>query len=220
MGCVFFVSCGKKKNEKLAQNYYKLGVAELSSDINSSGEELLACKHALEYVDKALEQSSSAEYLAFKATLLLKLACFDDSKKFFKLALKEKASPALKGEILNNYACLLAQINQEKEAFAIWDKLVTDEYYLTPEVVYVNQGKVFAARDEYQDAKKCFSKAVELAPAYCDAHYYLAALAQNHGDISLAKNSMSAALYLEPENKGIQLAAQKFGVDGPTGKIA
>ncbi len=213
IGCVVLMGCGKKKNEKLAQNYYKLSVAQLSHAVNSSGEELLACKQALDYIDKALEQQPTAEYLAFKATLLLKLQHFDDSQKFFKLALKEKIAPALKGEIMNNYACLLAQHNQESQALDIWRNLVSDEYYLTPEVAYVNQGKVFAAKDKYKEAKKCFSKAVELAPDYVDAHYYLAVLAKQHGDMSLAKNSMSAALYLEPMNKGIQLAAQTFGID-------
>jgi Tfp pilus assembly protein PilF len=179
IGCLLVVGCGKRKNEKLAQNYYKLSMAELSRVVDSSGEELLAYKHALDYINKALEQQQTAEYLAFKATLLLKLARFDDSKKFFKLALKEKLTPTLKGEILNNYACLLAQSNYEQDAFAIWQRLVNDEYYLTPEVAYVNQGRVLASKTEYQQAKNCFLKAIELAPDYLDAHYYLAILAQN-----------------------------------------
>jgi hypothetical protein len=41
----------------------------------------------------------------------------------------------------------------------------------------------------------------------------LAILAQKHGDIALAKNSISSALYLEPNNKGIQFVAHQLGVE-------
>lgn len=210
--CLFMGGCGKKSNQKLAQSYYRLSVAELGRTVSSPGDELLACKQALGYIDKALEQQKTAEYLAFKATLLLKLARLDESKKFFELALKEKMPPVLKGEILNNYACLLAQSNQQKEAISVWQSLVDNEYYLTPEVAYLNQGRVWASDNNYQQAKSCFLKAIELAPDYLDAHYYLAVLAKQYGDVSLAKNSISAALFLEPQNKGIQLIANQLGV--------
>ena len=118
----------------------------------------------------------------------------------------------LKGEVLNNYACILAQNKQETEALAIWHNLVNDEYYLTPEVAYVNQGKVYGAAHDYPKAKESFLKAIQLAPDYLDAHYYLAALAQEHGDTSLAKKTISDALYLEPGNKGITLLAQQLGI--------
>lgn len=212
--CLGMVNCGKQKNQKLAQNYYKLSMAELSRTVNSPGDELLAYKQALSYLDKALEQQKNAEYLALKATLLLKLNRLEESKKNFKFALKEKTTPALKGEILNNYACLLAQCNQRQDAFAVWRDLVDSEYYLTPEVAYVNQGRVLAAENNYQQAKECFLKAIELAPDYLDAHYYLAVLAQQHGDKALAKNVISTALFLEPDNKGMHLLAQQLGIKG------
>jgi len=211
-GLCVFAGCGKKKNEKLAQNYYKLSLAELSREVGSQGTELLAYKRALDYIDKALDQHTNAEYLAFKATLLFKLQNFEETKRFFALALKEKMPAVLKGEVLNNYACFLAQNKQEPEALEIWNNLVRDEYYLTPEVAYVNQGKIYGTKNEYLKAKACFLKALELAPDYLDAHYYLAALAQEHGDSSLAKNSINSALYLDPSNTGIILAAQQLGI--------
>ncbi len=210
--CLVAVGCGKKKNEKLAQNYYKLSMAELSREAPSAGAELLAYKRALGYIDQALTQAYCAEYLAFKATLLFKLQNFEEADRFFSRALKEKASPVLRGEILNNYACFLAYHKRAEEALAIWHDLVCDEYYLTPEVAYVNQGNLYAAKKEYQQAKSCFLKAIELAPDYLDAHYHLSVLAQQQGDVSLAKNTISAALYVEPHNKGMQLLAHQLGI--------
>lgn len=202
--------CGKKNGASVAQDYYKLSMAELSRKVDNPGQELVAYKRALEYIDKALIQSTQAEYLAFKATLLFKLQNLEQARHFFSLALQEKMSPTLKGEVLNNYACFLAQNKQEAEALKIWQDLIGSEYYLTPEVAYVNQGKVYGANQEYLQAKDCFLKALELAPDYLDAHYYLAVLAQEHGDLSLAKNSVSSALYFDPSNRAIQLVAQQL----------
>jgi Tfp pilus assembly protein PilF len=211
--CVVIVGCAKKNNKKLAQNYYNLGIAELSGVVNSRGEEILAYKRTLDYIDKALEQASSAECLALKATLLFRLKKHEESEVFFKLALKEKMALSLKGEILNNYACLLAHNNKKQDALTIWKRLIKDEYYLTPEVAYVNQARLFESMNKYVVARDCFLKAIELAPDYLDAHYYLALLAQKYGDIPLAKNSISSALYLEPQSKEMRLVAQRLGIN-------
>lgn len=207
-----FPACGKKNNKKLAQNYYKLGMTELSTKIETPGQEILAYKQALSYIDKALEQETTAEYLACKATLLFKLKNSEQAKILFTQALQEKMPLPLKNEILNNYACLLAQNNQEEEALRIWQKLVNDEYYVTPEVAYVNQGKVYEAKQKYHEAKECYSKALALAPDYLDAHYYLTTIAQKQGDTSLAEQTITQAYSLDPSNKGILMLAQQLGV--------
>ena len=201
-----FLGCTKEdKNSKLAENYYKLGVLELEE-----GDAIeRTYKTALGSINKAIELHSKSEYLALKATLLFKLdkekECFD----FFAKALAAKPEPKIKTDILNNKACLLAQIglknNQQqkmKQAFDIWSALEEDMDYLTPEVALVNQGNVCFVQKNYELAKNKFKQAVQIAPNYIDARYYLAVAAYGAQDLEVAKNEISTVLYLEPEHQG------------------
>lgn len=205
-------SCAKKKNTHLARTYYQMSTLELLNEVDTEEKEQLACKRALDYIDKAIEQDDQPEYLAFKATLLFKLKHFDESSGYFKKALNKQTQPAIKGEILNNYACLLAENGKIDEAFGMWRALEVDPYYLTPEVAFFNEGKVFATLKEYDKAKTCFLKATTFAPNYLDAHYFLALTAIRCGDLALAKNSISSVLYLEPTHTGAAQVAQKLGI--------
>ena len=203
---ICFLGCTKKdKNSKLAGTYYKLGVLELEE----GAKEDKTYKTALEHINKAIELYNKPEYLALKATLLFKLdkekECFD----FFTKALEAKPEPKIKMDILNNKACLLAQIglknNQQqkvKQAFEIWSALEDDMDYLTPEVALVNQGNVYFVQKNYELAKDKFKQAIQIAPNYVDARYYLAIAAYEAQDLQLAKNEISTVLYLEPDHQG------------------
>ena len=209
---LFFVSlticlpnCGKKKNVKLGQTYYKLSLLELSEKEQSEQ----ACKQALAYIDKAIEQESRPEYLALKATLLFKIHQEKEGYDCFQKALDEKLEPRTRTEILNNKACLLAEIGMKKkqsdktkEAMNIWSELEEDKNYLTPEVALFNQSQVYIAQKSYKQAKDKLLKAVTFAPSYLDAHYYLSLTAYELKDYKLAKNELRTVLFLEPAHQG------------------
>lgn len=206
------VSCGKRHtNEKLADSYYKLAMLELVGQ-NEQVSADVSLRKALSHVDKALEQQQKPEYLAFKATILLKLNHEDESSVYFQKALDAQPVPSIRAEILNNYACLLAQSGHEDKAFVLWQSLEHDSYYLTPEVACFNQGKAYALKGDYNHAKDCFLKSITFAPSYLDAQYCLALAAYEVQDLALAKNSVKTLLFLEPAHVGGQHLAQKLGV--------
>jgi len=198
----FFIgACGKKKNVQLAQSYYRLSMLELSEDLSSDQ----GYKKALHTIDKALACDKKPEYLALKATILFKLNQTEDSLVCFKQSLDhEDLDPLVKSEVLNNYACALAHYGKPHEAMKIWQGLLDDQHYLTPEVALVNQGKIYIKNNNYQAAKQVFTRAVTLEPGYLDAHYYRALVAFHTKDFCEAQDEIKTVLFLEPSHPGAQ----------------
>ncbi|MBD3231767.1 hypothetical protein GF322_03840 [Candidatus Dependentiae bacterium] len=201
---LFFSSCGKKANQQLAQSYYKMSLLELNDFSNQN-----SYRKSLEYINKALVQHEKAEYLALKATLLLKLNYKDEGLNFFDKALLANPTSQVKADILNNKACLLAQIAMKEndikkldQAIDIWFSLQNDKNYLTPEVAFVNSGKAYFYKKDYQKVKELLLAALKLSPGYLDAHYYLAYDAFILKDFSLATKEIQTVLYLEPNHEG------------------
>jgi tetratricopeptide (TPR) repeat protein len=203
---VFFCGCGKKaedKNQKLAQTYYKLCMLEISqySDVGDSPQ--TTYRKALSYIQDALKYKISAEFLAVKATILFRLGDFEQSCQIFEQALTcSDALAKVRASILNNYACLLAQMGKADKALDIFDKLAKDSDYFTPQAAVFNKGKIFFDKQDYRSAIKEFSQAVALAPEYVDAHYFLAASAFNLKNKALTKNEIDTVLFLEPTHEG------------------
>jgi len=198
----------KKKNQQLAQSHYKLSMLELSDDSSSD----VRYKKALDHIDKALAQDDKPEYLALKATILFKLNQIEESLFCFKQSLNNDAiDPLLKPEVMNNYACVLAHQGKTEEAVKIWQTLMHDKHYLTPEVALVNQGKVSIEKGDCAAARDLFSKAVTIEPSYLDAHYYLALAAFQLQETDLAKNEVKTVLFLEPRHTGALRLGEKLG---------
>lgn len=210
---IFFISgCGKQKNNKLAQNYYKMAMEELSDMKN--GKEY-SCKRAIDFVDMAISLDDKPEYLAFKATLLFELGYDEIGENFFDNALSKTKNEKLRCEILNNKACLLAQVgmfNNDNSkvdyAFNTWQDLIYNKDYLTPEVAYFNQSKFYIFKNNYELAKEKLLRSIEISPNYIDAHYYLALVYYNLSDIRAAKNEIQTVLYLFPEHKSAKRLQQ------------
>ncbi len=201
---LFFASCGKQepKNEKLGKTFYTLCMLELSDRDGAP----IAYKKALEYIDQALVCEKKPSYLALRGTILINLGLFDQSLKALQDALAGNPEAALRGDIMNNIACLCAQRGDVERAIEIWNTLIADAYYLTPEVALVNMGKVCAQQGDLLRAKESFMRAITLAPSYVDAHYYLSLVAFKLSDESLVKNELQTLLFMEPKHKGaIQL---------------
>ena len=216
VGVLFLLtSCGKKENEKLAQTYYKFAVVELTE----GEQQEKTYRKALNYIQKAIEQKNVPEYLALRATLLFKLNKEKEGYECFQKVLNEKLSSDKRAEVLNNKACLLAQLgfkNNQKEkineAVGIWKDLENNKSYLTPEVALFNQGNVYFLQKKYKKAKNKFKNAIFLAPNYLDAHYCLALACYKLQDFNLMKDEIKTVLFLEPEHKGakqLSLTLQK-----------
>ncbi len=196
---LFLTGCGKKENKKLAGNYYRLAI----NYIESSDGRLQNVKQSLDCLDKAIEYSPEPSYFALKGTLLLKLGNVDEADECFQKVLSGNIDPKVKSDVLNNYACLLAEIGRVKEACSIWEKLKESKHYLTPEVALFNQGKLLVLNGDILKAKNKLYEAVQYAPDYIDAHYYLAIVADKYlKDSRLARIEAETVLSLEPLHIG------------------
>jgi Tfp pilus assembly protein PilF len=195
---IFCGACGKKTNKQLAQTYYKLCMVELGEGLLSD----VAARKALDYVEKALDLDPKPEYQAVQATVLFKLKHYDQSIQCFKRALAGITCPRMRGEILNNMACIYGQQGNSKKACKVWVRLLKSPHYLTPEVAMVNMAKMFVEKGKYEQAKKYCAKAVTRAPMYTDAHFYLALLSYYTQDFALAKKEVTTTLFMEPKHPG------------------
>jgi Tfp pilus assembly protein PilF len=202
-------ACGKKReNAKLAQNFYQLAMVEISG----KQQESIALRKGLEYIEKALEHNKRAEYLAVKATILFLLHKHKQSKQLFKLALQSTTDERIKADISNNYACVLAQQNHHQGALKLWRKLASNQYYLTPEVALVNQGKVYAQQGKLELSRNFFSQAINQAPSFIDAHYFLALIAHELNDSVQAKHEVKTVLFMEQQHAGALVLASRLGI--------
>ncbi|MFH1644516.1 MAG: hypothetical protein ABIA74_05065 [bacterium] len=197
---LFFTTCSKKTNKKLANDYYKLSLLELGGQDGNTE----SLKKALINLDLALNYDDDSKYLALKASILFKLNQLPDAKKIFEQILAKKIDDGLKTEILNNYACLLAQLGNTGQALKIWADLQNDKNYLTPEVALFNQSKVYFELNEPQKAKGKLLQAVFLEPGYLDAHYSLAQIFVNLKEFDSAKKELTTVLFLEPTHETAQ----------------
>jgi Tfp pilus assembly protein PilF len=203
-------ACGKKDNQKIAHNHFKMAFLDVAGD----GDRVIAYKRALAHVDQALQYEQRPEYYAFKATLLFKLGSAQESKMCYEQALALEPEHALKLEIINNYACLLAHIGDNDRAIEKLQDLINDPSYQTPEVALVNLGKLHSQAHHFIQAKNAFERAVRVAPSYVDAHYYTALIAHRLGDIDVAKQETQLVLDLEPEHVGATQLAAMVGTPG------
>lgn len=199
-------SCAKnsevQKNKKLAQNYYKLCMLEFTDKSEESALPEESYKKALQNIQKAIDCYSCSEYLAVKATLLFRLNDFTNSCSAFEQALKCDSEPQIRACIQNNYACLLSQIGKHDKALKLFRELETDNAYLTPQAAIFNTGKIMFERADYKAAAQAFLKAIQKAPDFLDARYYLAMSAFNLNDLAMAKNEIKTILFLEPGHEG------------------
>jgi Tfp pilus assembly protein PilF len=163
--------CGKKKQEQDAQFWYNAALQELQLGQRNE----VTWRAALSTLANALAMDDKqADYHLLKGSLLLLLDMPALSLQIFEYALTLPATPGKKAEILNNYACALAQIGREEQAFVAWEQALAQPAYLTPELVYCNQGQHWLRKNEWGKALSAFDRAVNLVAEYSDAHFYRA----------------------------------------------
>ena len=198
---LFLSGCGKKDEGKKAKSYFNMAYAELMDEAPTHA----SYQQALQLVRQALDCEKKAEYYALMATLLFNLGDEHEAQKAFDQALALEPNHELRAQIMNNYACLYAQMGNRAEAEKLWRSLTTDSWYPTPEVAWVNLGKLYLDGDQAKKAEQAFATAATLSPSYLDAHFYQAVAAKQAGDVGLAATTLEKVLALEP---GHQLAKQ------------
>jgi Tfp pilus assembly protein PilF len=165
---ILLPSCGDRTSNKqaLASNYIKQSVME-SENGNY--------KKALHQVNRAIETEKKPHYLAMKATLLFQIDDIDGSIALFQDLIHKKDTPStIKAEAKNNLACVYMSIGKKNEAQKLWNDLLHDPDYLTPEVLYLNLALIQINNQQYKAAEKLLNKALDHTPEYIDALYYLA----------------------------------------------
>lgn len=153
-----------------------------------------------------------AQELTFQAMNHFEMGQYDDSIQCFKKALKLNISRKMKADLLNNYACVLAQQKKENEALPIWNQLILNEEYATPEVAFYNMAKVSLQKGDIVKADQFLTRALECSPSYVDAHYYHAISSHLLGNSQKAQQECALVLTLEPEHRGaLSLQKQLLG---------
>jgi len=204
-----FSGCGKqKRSKKLGETHYKLALVELEDPQAND----IHYKRALNYLDTALSHQGLSRYHALKGTLLFMLGQHSDAEYAFRKALDRCSSPAVRAEINNNYACLLARSEKPQEALEVWERLENDKDYLSPEVALVNQAKLYCAQGKNDIARQKLSLAVQRAPSYLDAHYYRG-LVEWYGfqNKEVALQEAQTTLFLDQSHRGARGLVDQIG---------
>ncbi len=198
--------CGTPKKKE--SHYDKAMMAIEDGDI----------KQALMHLDKELIHSPLPQYYALKGTLHYQIQEFKESKKTFKQLLNNKQlPPALRAEVLNNYACVLNQMGQPVEAQMLWQQLTSNRDYPTKEVAWFNLG-MLALHDSKKMMRcsvpqsqklarvaiKRFTQALTLEPEYIDAQFYLSQAYLLNNQQKPAQGSLKKLLALNPNHVGAQ----------------
>ncbi|MFA6263128.1 MAG: tetratricopeptide repeat protein [Candidatus Babeliales bacterium] len=201
--CVILASCGggKQNNQQLAHTYFKMAFSDIAEGSNPA----VSLKRALVNINKALASDNHPEYYAFKGAILFKLGDYEQSEVCYQQALACQPEAGLRAEISNNRACLLAHRKNYAQAQEVWHALIRDTSYQTPEVAWVNLGKMYVEEKKFQDAKKAFAQAVAVAPSYVDAHFYLSIVERELGNRQHARYEADMVLKMEPEHHGAHM---------------
>lgn len=165
---LILTSCGggNSNNHALAASYIKQSIIEAETH---------NYKKSLQLVNKALESEKKPHYLAMKATLLFQIGDAPGSINLFKELIAHKETPTtVRAEAKNNLACVYISIKKKKEAEQLWNELLDDPDYISPEVLYLNLALVKIDSHDFAQATNLLYKALNHAPEYIDALYYLA----------------------------------------------
>lgn len=211
---MFFPHCGKKSSEtppisvatmqpetgkeKLAADYYKMSML----DLEDGGEGEQHYRKALAHIDIAITQERNPLYLAQKATLLFLLGSVDESVRYFNEALALPMAEGVRAEMLNNYACALAKGGDRHRALELFKQLEHDKNYLTPEVALVNQAHIYYEEKKFVTAKEKLLAAINFAPDYLDALYYLGVVCYRAGQYKESLQALDKTIQLESTHEG------------------
>lgn len=208
---ILFFSCAKKQpNLNAATSYLK--EAAIEADAGNY-------QKALYFAEQAYKINPVAQVAALKATLLYQLKKFNESLDLFKKIIADPKTPSnIKADVMNNYACNLLCLDKKEEAKLVWQQLVSDKNYLSPEAAWFNLGMIevgeglrkrnsseekvkLQANINFGTAIKYFENATDIACNYIDAYFYLAYCQVQLQKFDDAKKNLIIVLSKAPEHK-------------------
>ncbi len=180
--CMWVAGCKQNKQKQDAAFWYDQSLRELRAE---QGE--VPCRKALCSLEQALAlDATNSDYWSLKGSLLLLLGMPQMSTESFEKSLSLAKTPSKRAEIINNYACALAESGYEEKAFSMWADVLSEPSYTTPELVYCNQGQYWLRQSKTDKALPLFQKAIKIAEDYSDAYFYLALTAYQEKKYSYA----------------------------------
>jgi len=168
---------------------------------------------ALQLINDAIDLSPAWYLQASKANYLYQMHDFTQAAQLFNQVRKRPdISHACYLELSNNYACALQQLEQIKQATALWQEIGNDPAYLTPEAAWFNLGIIAWQEQELDTALNLFDKALSRCPQYIDALFYKALVLHQQQNSKSAKDTLKKLLTMMPEHAPAQMLLNQWHV--------
>ncbi|MGL6298718.1 MAG: tetratricopeptide repeat protein, partial [Methanobacteriaceae archaeon] len=102
-------------------------------------------------------------------------------------------------DILNFKSMVLMEMSNNDEAIATLEKAISmdNEWY----ILYLNLGKAYYNKDQYENAMDSFDRAIILFPDCDEAYYYKALLYNDMNSFDDAINAIETAMELNDSEK-------------------
>jgi len=165
--------CGRQKDAIVARQWWELAQCSLREESHDR------LREGIQHIDRAIALDHDASFYATKGTLLCKLQQYEQSRACFEQALSSCSADqiALRADIMNNYACVAAELGDSVKAKELWQALISGKsVYATSEVAWCNLARQYLSEGEEELALESLEQAIDCKPDYVDALYYLALL--------------------------------------------
>ncbi len=194
LGLFLVTACAKKKQTTRPEHYLKRAYAVLDDQSPQ------ALRQALVHLDEGLAVVQAPQLYGLKASILFQLGHTETAHELLARAITLcDHDPSLKSQLINNYACVLAQHGDYDQALRRFKDLALDPYYQTPEVAYLNMARAYAQQGAYAQALSSVDHALELERSFSDAWLMKAHLCVQLGDKPKARVALKELSLLEQD---------------------
>jgi len=188
---VGLAACGPSKAElkEEADVFYGLGVVHLNE--GNIPEALKELTTAVEMYpgDETFHNALGLAYFAKKM--------HDDALRHFKKAVEIKSDFS---DARTNLSAVYLEDGRWDEAISEAGKALENIFYNNPELAYLNRGRGYYEKAEYEEAAADFQRAVKARPTYALAYYNLGMAYKRTEQYRKAKNAFSLLLRYSPNH--------------------
>ena len=192
---LFLTACastppGRKPSDRQAEQYFRLGQANLAEGKN---------QEAIQNLRKSLQLNpKDADVHAFLGVVcLLLLSDFPGAEKELEEALK--LNPYLT-DARNSLGVVYMKTGRGDEARAAFEESLKDRTYSSPEKILYNLGTLHLEAKRYPEALDAFRRAVGANAAYAKGHFGLGLAYAETGRTEDARTSFQKVIALEPKS--------------------
>jgi type IV pilus assembly protein PilF len=167
-------------NMQLSIEYMKLGKLQSSED----------------FIERALKQDpGNADVQATAGMVYERLDDMPKAGRYYATAARIGVRDP---NIQNSYAGFLCRTGKAREGEKLFNEVVRNPLYQTPEVALVNAGVCVSAGGDVVDAERYFTRALAIRPNMPEALLQLGNLAMDRGDGALALDYVQRYLAVNP----------------------